>query len=726
MSENKHLLGNEPINNVEQDLFNFKYYAERVRKIIQLNSSNKEPLTIGIYGKWGEGKTSFLNLLRDKIEHFDKGKNGKEYLTFDFNPWRYSNEDEMLFDFFDGIAKRFYIEDKTKIKKIGTLVTRYSRYLKAIKISTSIGIPKSLGTSVSFEPSKIFEALGEDLAGEQITLDKLKDKVNKSINEANFKVLVFIDDLDRLDKNEIYTILKLIKLNANFDNFIFITTLDSEHVAKAIKDRYGDDSDDGKLFLEKIINIPIYLPKIEEEDLRFFFEKKLIQISKNLDINETKEKELQELIYDFDNGIFDSPREILRILNSFFIGAFGFESEINLRDLFWIEYLKIKEPNLYNILKNYNSFGSKGIFNGQSVIINLNDDIVTYTTQSILDYNEKRNGTRQIILTSFSKYEQIINLLFPNKTEKEIDVEIFDNNLNINSVQHFDKYFSFHTNGKVEMSKINKISEHISSKDTLSLKECLVDFFKNNNVEIQKKIYKIQKIIKNSEIENEGKFLFEFLFENIDLIPEVEDGFGENSRLRIIKTIANRLNSSDEKDFVIGLSKKIDDLEMLLGYIISFDRDKPYLQDIEKLFLEKSKNKLEDNTVFYNDSENILNRWFLEYWNKYEPREFEVYIEKSISNIDNIKHLIRNFSIIFNGKKFGALSEEKFNFMKKSINIDFIFQKINQFERELIESVDVKNFYFDNYDETKLDHYIKQFIYWYKIYKNRENIINNL
>ena len=726
MSENKHLLGNEPINNVEQDLFNFKYYAERVRKIIQLNSSNKEPLTIGIYGKWGEGKTSFLNLLRDKIEHFDKGKNGKEYLTFDFNPWRYSNEDEMLFDFFDGIAKRFYIEDKTKIQKIGTLVTRYSRYLKAIKISTSIGIPKSLGTSVSFEPSKIFEALGEDLGGEQITLDKLKDKVNKSINEANFKVLVFIDDLDRLDKNEIYTILKLIKLNANFDNFIFITTLDSEHVAKAIKDRYGDDSEDGKLFLEKIINIPIYLPKIEEEDLRFFFEKKLLQISKNLDINDRKEKELQEIIYDFDNGIFDSPREILRILNSFFIGAFGFESEINLRDLFWIEYLKIKEPNLYNIIKNYNSFGSKGIFNGQSIIINLNDDIETYTTQSILDYNEKRNGTRMRILTSFSKHEQIINLLFPNKTEKEIDVEIFDNNLNINSVQHFDKYFSFHTNGKVEISKVNKISQHIKNRDKTSLIKEMSEFFENNNVEDQKKIYKVQKLIKNSEIENEGKFLFEFLFENLDLIPEVEDGFGENSRLRIIKSIANKLNNSDENDFVIELSKKIDDLEMLLGYIISFDRDKPYLQDIEKLFLEKSKEKLDGNTVFYNDSENVLNRWFLEYWNKYEPKEFEAYIEKSILNIDIIKHLIRNFSTIFNGKKFGALSEEKFNFMKKSINIDFIFQKINEFDKELIESVDVKNFYFDNYDETTLEHNIKQFIYWYKIYKNRENIINKL
>ncbi|MDK2773000.1 MAG: KAP family NTPase, partial [Flavobacterium sp.] len=348
MSENKYLLGYEPINNSTQDLFNFKHYAEKVKRIIQLNSSNKEPLTIGIYGKWGEGKTSFLNLLKDKIEHFDKDKNGKEYLIFEFNPWRYSNEDEMLFDFFDGISKRFYVDHQTKIQKVGTLITRYSKYLKAIKISSSIGIPKRLGTSISFEPSKIFEALGEDLSGEQITLDKLKDKVNEAVNNANFKVLVFIDDLDRLDKDEIYTILKLIKLNANFDNFIFITTLDSEHVVKAIKDRYGEENEDGILFLEKIINIPIHLPKIETEDLQLFFEKKLDEISKNLNINESKNDEIKSIVYDFNDNYFKSPREIIKVLNSFYINAFSFEYEINLRDLFWIEYLKIKNESLYN------------------------------------------------------------------------------------------------------------------------------------------------------------------------------------------------------------------------------------------------------------------------------------------------------------------------------------------------------------------------------------------
>lgn len=725
MSIKTHFLGDNPISKSEEDLFNFKHYAEKIQRLIQLNSSNVEPFTIGIYGKWGEGKTSFLNLIENKVDHFEKNEGDKEYLKFHFNPWRFSNEDEMLFDFFDELSKKFYVNKNTNLQLAGKWISKYSKYLKAIKISSSIGIPKRFGT-VSFDVSEVFKALGEDLSGKNITLGSLKNKVNEAIVKANFKVVVFIDDLDRLDKNEIYSILKLIKLNANFSNFIFIVNLDSEQVAKAIKDRYGSDVEDGKLFLEKIINIPIHLPKIEEEDLRFFFEKKLLQISRNLDINDKKEKELQEIIYDFESGTFDSPREILRVLNSFFIGAFGFESEINFRDLFWIEYLKVKEPDLYNILKNYNLFGLKAILNGQSMLINFNDDIENFRNESIVSYDERLNGTRKDIFEKFPKYKQVLNLLFPNKNEREVDVENFDNNLNVNSVHHFDKYFSFHTNGKVEISKIDKISEYISNKDTLSLKEGLADFFRNNNVEIQKKIYKIQKIIKNSEIENNGKFLFEFLFENLELIPQVEDGFGENSRLRIIKTIANRLNNSDEKNFVIELSKKIDDLEMLLGYIISFDRDKPYLQDIEKLFLEKSKEKLDGNIAFYNDSENVLNRWFLEYWSKYDPKEFEVYIEKSISNIDNIKHLIRNFSVIFNGKKFGALSEEKFNFMKKSINIDFIFQKINEFDSELIESVDVKNFYFDNYDETTLEHNIKQFIYWCKIYKNRDNIINNL
>jgi predicted KAP-like P-loop ATPase len=272
MGENIHFLGDNPINKPGEDLFNFKFYAEKVQKLIQLNSSNPEPITIGIYGKWGEGKTSFLNLIENKIDHFEKRDGDKEYLKFHFNPWRYSSESEMLFDFFDALSKKFYVQENTNLQEVGKWISKYSKYLKAVKISATVGLPKIFNSKVSFDISEIFQALGEDLKGEELTLDSLKNKVNETIKTAKFKVVVFIDDLDRLDKEEIYTILKLIKLNANFSNFIFIVNIDNDHVAKAIKDRYGNDIEDGRHFLEKIINIPIHLPRIEIEDLNYFLE----------------------------------------------------------------------------------------------------------------------------------------------------------------------------------------------------------------------------------------------------------------------------------------------------------------------------------------------------------------------------------------------------------------------------------------------------------------------
>src|SRR5690606_14510347 len=152
-----------------------------------------------------------------------------------------------------------------------------------------------------------------------------------------------------LDKDEIYTILKLIKLNANFSNFIFIVALDSDYVAKAIKDRYGNEVEDGKLFLEKIINVPIHLPKIEDEDLQYFFELNLMRVFSSLIFNNQQEKisEVEDIIKLYNPLYFKSPREVKRVLNGFFVGAFAIGDEVNLRDLFWIEWLKLKNEELY-------------------------------------------------------------------------------------------------------------------------------------------------------------------------------------------------------------------------------------------------------------------------------------------------------------------------------------------------------------------------------------------
>lgn len=723
MSENKHLLGNEPINNFEQDLFNFKHYAEKLKKIIQLNSNNNEPLTFGIYGKWGEGKTSFLNLLRHKIEHFDKSENGKEYLLYDFNPWRYSNEDEMLFDFFDGIAKKFYVNKETSVQEVGKWISKYSKYLKAVKISATVGLPKVLNSKIEFNPDKIFEALGEDLSGEKITLDKLKEKVNEAIKKVNFKLLIFIDDLDRLDKNEIYTILKLIKLNANFDNFIFITTLDSEHVAKAIKDRYGDEKEDGILFLEKIINIPIHLPKIEEEDLKFYFEKKLDEVSKKLGLNRDKEEEIRLIKQDLQLNLFKSPREIIRVLNSFFISAFGFETEVNLRDLFWIEFLKIKEENLYEEVKKYYKGDELQVFFlGQSEFINFNDDI--FKKQNLIHVKEP-NGTRKEFLEKYPKSFFIIDILFPLNLEKsDINNNSFDLNLNINSLNHFNKYFSFHTENKLKNITIENIKNQIVSKNEEKLIIGLKDLFKNENL-IHKAVYKLETLIKFYKDDNSSKkrdFFYLFITKNIHLIPETnQDVFGISAKINLIEIIGTILNNDNDEHnknekISIEIAENLD-VNSLCHFVRKFRIEQSsYKNKLESFISVKANSTFsKENPLVLNT--NISNKMIMTYWKKDDPQSFKVHINDTLDNLNIIKKFIRQFAPYWNNSYYGMIDKQEYEYINNLIDSSFIIEKIEKIDDKICAKVK-SDYSFSNKEESTEEENLEEFIYWHKKVNN--------
>jgi predicted KAP-like P-loop ATPase len=103
----KNLITNEiAIKREEEDLLNYYPFAKKIQKIIQGYSKNPEPLTIGIYGDWGSGKTSLLNLIEKHIEIFQKEKEDKPYIKFHYSPWLYQNKEEMLFDFFENLIRK--------------------------------------------------------------------------------------------------------------------------------------------------------------------------------------------------------------------------------------------------------------------------------------------------------------------------------------------------------------------------------------------------------------------------------------------------------------------------------------------------------------------------------------------------------------------------------------------------------------------------------------------
>ena len=78
-----------------------------------------------------------------------------------------------------------------------------------------------------------------------------------------------IDDVDRLDKDELHAVLRLIRQVADFKNCIYIVAMDVDMVAKSIGDYHGKGSmQDGRKFLDKIVQVPISLPRIPNVDMK--------------------------------------------------------------------------------------------------------------------------------------------------------------------------------------------------------------------------------------------------------------------------------------------------------------------------------------------------------------------------------------------------------------------------------------------------------------------------
>ena len=88
-----------PILNVADDLLNRDNFVESLKQSIINYSDNDESLTIGLYGKWGEGKTSVINLVKEKLEE------QADIICFTFEPWLYSNTEQFMSMFFKVFIK---------------------------------------------------------------------------------------------------------------------------------------------------------------------------------------------------------------------------------------------------------------------------------------------------------------------------------------------------------------------------------------------------------------------------------------------------------------------------------------------------------------------------------------------------------------------------------------------------------------------------------------------
>jgi predicted KAP-like P-loop ATPase len=714
MSNNTNILSNEvAITSKDEDLLNYYPFAIKIKEIIQGYSKNPEPLTIGIYGKWGAGKTSLLNLIEKHIELFQKDKDDKPYIKFHYSPWLYQSKEEMLFDFFETLSRKLIYRGPENLKKAGKFIKKYSRYLKSIKLSASTGIPKVFNAGVTIEPYEILQKLGEDLEGEEKSLEEMKKDIDTSLLESNKKIIIFIDDIDRLDKDEIFTLFKLIKVNADFKNLVFIVCMDQDHVAEAIHSRYGKNIKSGYDFLEKIINIHLELPLIEKADLDFFVKEKIKPI---LNKKIIKKEELDELYSSLNGNYFENPREVIRILNSFAVSLYSIGEEVNIHDLFWIEYIKIKYLEVYKVIKEYGrDFRSKQFFQSS----------ITFNT--ITENENEESGVRKTLkeLNEGVSYK-IIDFLFPMKRQNNLSAfqspqpkpeKELNRELRINHIDHFEKYFSYHTQGKISEVKFSKYKTFLSDGKEEEALATLKEILSNTKERII--VYRILSEI-NIEKKEEYEKHIPFLLNNLELFQEKSN---RHHSIEIIQSIAEKLrddNPINNKELCISISENLTYSQLCwFTGTLKQNSNITYVDDLENIIIEKVKKS--ENHPFFKDRD--IARMVMQLWSKNNTPEFQEYILKHLDTKENTYSFFSSFPHLWNQSINGTFKIEDYVFLTENLKLDLnlILKKVITIFPSLDDlgklQEDAKKWY-EHDGNSGLDN-VKQFVFQHLNYKEK-------
>lgn len=228
------------------DLFAaFLKVLERLKYLI-LKGSNKNSICLD--GPWGSGKTSLVNVIHNDILKLADAK----IIWIDFDPWNFSNSTELVKDFFETLNKE--LVDRYKIDLQPDLGLYIDLVTPLIESTGFFGNLRSLLLKIPFFASENIVALKKSIA--------------KQLRGIPDKIVIILDDLDRLKFEEIETVLKLVRQLSDLPNILFILPFDYDRVSNLIAKEKGEGYRD---FLGKIINDTIKLEAYSFAELEGMF-----------------------------------------------------------------------------------------------------------------------------------------------------------------------------------------------------------------------------------------------------------------------------------------------------------------------------------------------------------------------------------------------------------------------------------------------------------------------
>ncbi|MFO3717803.1 P-loop NTPase fold protein [Anaerococcus sp. ENR1011] len=565
----------KPIENNSDDLLGRVSFSERVGDTIY-NFDAEDGLVIGLYGSWGSGKTSVVNMI---VNHIEEKSTDNKPLIIKFEPWNYSDKNNLISIFFDNLNEKVESKMSRYYKKI--IKKPLNNYSNAIDLLPNT--PGKLGVVIT-----VLKSLKKFIIRTP-PLDESKKSLEKALLKADKKIIIIIDDIDRLTNSQIRDIFQLVKQLGNLPNIIYVLVMEREVVARALNEVHNVD---GNEYLEKIVQVPFEIPELNKYKVHKILKNKLDEIIKN-----TQEKnsyitinyEYYKLILqNCVNPYVRNLRDINRFINIFQFKYGALYNEVSFEDLIAITSVEVLEPSLYNWVFEHKLDLCGEISNSYF----LDDDKEEKNNKYY--YNEfKKMGINSDLALHF------LSTLFP-KFKQKIDKFTYFSNLNtrkenrVANVEKFDLYFSFNLEDvKIPRVEIDSI---IYEKNENDLFSSINDIYSDGNINYL--LDEIEAKIDEVPYDRLHLILYVLLHSTWEINPNRDKSEDFNSLIVIIERfIFNALkgisNNNERYKFIINSIRTVGEIGLgIIGIIINrlhsyYSRDEESVGDNQIISREK-------------------------------------------------------------------------------------------------------------------------------------------
>ncbi len=293
-----------PDNETERDFLNFSGVADTVAEIIV--QARGRPISIGVSGAWGIGKSSMIKLTRAAVAARESKDGASKYVFVEFNAWLYQGYDDARAALMDVIADKLEQEAQsrqTALDKVKSLAKRI-KWLRAARLAATstasiyFGIPPVGAAGELFDLGKKVwtEGVGKDTAdaakkaaadvaaeGSGLLKPKedtsppkeiqaLRDAFEQTLEELGITLVVLIDDLDRCLPETTISTLEAIRLFLFLKNTAFVIAADNDMIKHAVRKHFVGVNDDLLItnYFDKLIQVPIRVPQLGTQEVRAY------------------------------------------------------------------------------------------------------------------------------------------------------------------------------------------------------------------------------------------------------------------------------------------------------------------------------------------------------------------------------------------------------------------------------------------------------------------------